>query len=1073
MMKHNIKYVIALVFMLLMTQGAWADPTVTIIKQLNGSAVTTTSPGEVTSEIENSKCTLTVTPAYGYYVTSEYITAYSVVTGNVAQAPQRRSPNLDNDPITVTAIGDQSDPSGVTQYELTMPADGSDVEVTVNFQTTVMYDIYIGGVQVSQFNATDVLKDGKVSFDVESNTLTLNGATVATEAGNGIDSYIDELTIHLVGNSTMNHQIWMSNGAKKLKFTTSDETPGKLAFASDVTNPYEASGVSSWSNATYQNGLTLRRNADNAYIIALDMPTPKLANSTGKIFFPGATFALAIESDNAGDFDIYYSIGTGEATKYTEPFTITGTSNATINTYCIYRQYATDGDYKSNTQSFLIRRVDKPTFTPAGGTYDAEQTVKLENLPDNISANTYPQVWYYLGENETDSVQVTSAEQNIPVTESTKVCVYFIDEDSGKVYKSEAVQAEYTILQEPGYHFSTSQTGDSYYSNGSTVYNLNFGEENTLPWLIKVPEGLAITYVSEDENVATISETGTITLTGAGHVWLSASNEATEVYQAHTERIRLEIRPTDPQASLVEGAYFTGQKLTLIPTVANGDIYYSYGDNGEKTLYNENEEIELPKGVYEFYTRTRCVTEADNSDTDYMESYGNNHRYYCVYDEPTISHASDTYNGTIEVEITNLPEEGQFPVTAYYYFDDDEDNAVAYTAGTKIPVEASKKLNVYLYVEGDSGKKYKTEVIERQYVIRQDAGLAYLQNQEPVEVADYTIGGDENPALPVLQNENKLTITYTSSNTAVATVNASTGVVTPVGVGETAITATSEQTDVLQAGEASYMLRVYKDLSHESISVTVADATFTGEEVTPEVTVMDGETDITKYVTVTYSNNVNVGQGTVTVTANDQLETNFYVGETTQTFTIVNRTLRVGEDVAFADGQTWATFYTTAETLELPEGINAYVVTAINGTALTLQAISQVPKNVPVLLEQSETPAETNDSYDMNLLRGTSAATSVASISSGTVYVLYKNNFVKSISGSIPAGRAYLVLEGTSAAGAPSMLFFGDETLGIRLAGLDEVPNDAVWYTLEGRKLQGKPTKKGLYILNGKKIVVK
>ena len=114
MMKHNIKYVMALVFMLLMTQGAWADPTVTIIKQLNGSAVTTTSPGEVTSEIENSKCTLTVTPAYGYYVTSEYITAYSVVTGNVAQAPQRRSPNLDNDPITVTAIGDQSDPSGVT-----------------------------------------------------------------------------------------------------------------------------------------------------------------------------------------------------------------------------------------------------------------------------------------------------------------------------------------------------------------------------------------------------------------------------------------------------------------------------------------------------------------------------------------------------------------------------------------------------------------------------------------------------------------------------------------------------------------------------------------------------------------------------------------------------------------------------------------------------------------------------------------------------------------------------------------------------------------------------------------------
>jgi hypothetical protein len=31
----------------------------------------------------------------------------------------------------------------------------------------------------------------------------------------------------------------------------------------------------------------------------------------------------------------------------------------------------------------------------------------------------------------------------------------------------------------------------------------------------------------------------------------------------------------------------------------------------------------------------------------------------------------------------------------------------------------------------------------------------------------------------------------------------------------------------------------------------------------------------------------------------------------------------------------------------------------------------------------------------------------------------------------------------------------------------------AQWYTVDGRKLQGKPTKKGMYILNGKKVVVK
>ena len=44
-MKHNLKYVISLVFMLMLTQSTWADPTVTIIKKLNGSPAATTSPG--------------------------------------------------------------------------------------------------------------------------------------------------------------------------------------------------------------------------------------------------------------------------------------------------------------------------------------------------------------------------------------------------------------------------------------------------------------------------------------------------------------------------------------------------------------------------------------------------------------------------------------------------------------------------------------------------------------------------------------------------------------------------------------------------------------------------------------------------------------------------------------------------------------------------------------------------------------------------------------------------------------------------------------------------------------------
>ena len=89
-----------------------------------------------------------------------------------------------------------------------------------------------------------------------------------------------------------------------------------------------------------------------------------------------------------------------------------------------------------------------------------------------------------------------------------------------------------------------------------------------------------------------------------------------------------------------------------------------------------------------------------------------------MYDQPTISKDAGTYEGDIEVEITNLPEGDSYVPTVYYYFDDDEGNAKVYNAGDKIAVRESTKLNVYLYVKGDSGKTHKTEVIGRQYVIK-------------------------------------------------------------------------------------------------------------------------------------------------------------------------------------------------------------------------------------------------------------------------------------------------------------------------------------------------------------------
>ena len=85
---------------------------------------------------------------------------------------------------------------------------------------------------------------------------------------------------------------------------------------------------------------------------------------------------------------------------------------------------------------------------------------------------------------------------------------------------------------------------------------------------------------------------------------------------------------------------------------------------------------------------------------------------------------------------------------------------------------------------------------------------------------------------------------------------------------------------------------------------------------------------------------------------------------------------------------------------------------------------------------------------------------------------------------SVKACRGYFVLKNELTAGEPSsnapvrafVLNFGnddddDEPTGVRSEELGVRSED--WYDLNGRKLQGKPTQRGIYINNGRKVVIK
>lgn len=196
-------------------------------------------------------------------------------------------------------------------------------------------------------------------------------------------------------------------------------------------------------------------------------------------------------------------------------------------------------------------------------------------------------------------------------------------------------------------------------------------------------------------------------------------------------------------------------------------------------------------------------------------------------------------------------------------------------------------------------------------------------------------------------------------------------------------------------------------------------------------------------------------------------------------------------NVSFDNESEWATLLTSDygdETYQLgvPEGTKAYVVTGTDGSAIQTTEIEYLPKGVPVLLKKTGEVGEyigaarvavadmTDEQKDVakladgSIFKGVEEPTDIADIS-GTKYVLYKDKFIETTSGTLKKNRCYLLLD---EAGARVMnIVTDDEATGIARVADDE--NGEKWYSLDGRSLQGKPARKGLYIRNGKKVVVK
>ena len=241
----------------------------------------------------------------------------------------------------------------------------------------------------------------------------------------------------------------------------------------------------------------------------------------------------------------------------------------------------------------------------------------------------------------------------------------------------------------------------------------------------------------------------------------------------------------------------------------------------------------------------------------------------------------------------------------------------------------------------------------------------------------------------------------------------------------------------------------------------------------------DGQNDYDIADFIKYTPSINATDKTFKFSFVGSLDMSFDIKNKTSTITpYFTRTINAAE----SNGSYYATF-SSDYNVAIPDGLTAYYAgnQQVNGSVSMTSFTSGIPANEGVFLKASAasaeytfTPAETTDAVSGNMLKPTS---SYSYDSSKSRYVFAKQGndvgFYKigSDNYSPAPGKAYLELPGSS---APSLSIELDgEATGIKVINLDTntaTSNERV-YDLAGRRVENMT--KGLYIVNGKKVIVK
>ena len=195
--------------------------------------------------------------------------------------------------------------------------------------------------------------------------------------------------------------------------------------------------------------------------------------------------------------------------------------------------------------------------------------------------------------------------------------------------------------------------------------------------------------------------------------------------------------------------------------------------------------------------------------------------------------------------------------------------------------------------------------------------------------------------------------------------------------------------------------------------------------------------------------------------------------------------LPAGYAIEVAAGES-VTYYSD-KALKLSESsadAKLYTITSVGQETATATELTVAAANTPLLVKNTSTETltfllvPTDEEPDLAItvapeFQGTLTGTTIAASTEGQTNYAFNGKAFVFVKNAIEVGpnKAWLSVN-TGESSARITLVFDDETTKIANTNITNITNGN-WYDLNGRKLNGMPTKKGVYLFNGRKVVVK